>query len=558
MKNNAYWEDRQAQRMFEYMEDAEKAADEISKIYIKASRYLDLSIDDIYEKYRDKYGLSEDEAQKLLQTLPDDATIQELKRVLENDPKNKNKQELLKKLESPAYEFRIRRLQELRNRLDTVMENVYQQEKIASDSHYITQAGDAYYKSVFDVQQYTGLGFAPPAVTAKVIERVVNSKWSGKNYSERIWSNTGKLASTIKKELLLGLITGKTNKEVAKDIEIKFASGASNARRLVRTESNYLCNQMQKESYEKLEIEEYRFLATLDLRTSAICRSLDGVVKKLTEAVVGENYPPMHPWCRSTIISIIDDNVLSKLKRKALDPKTGKMIDVPANMTYEEWYKKYVEMNPDAKLEEKKIQKRSSDRKQYAQYKKVLGKDIPKTLDDFQNMKYTKVETWKELQKHYRTVNQYEIVSGKMRVTDILRLDQKYAEESAQFNSRYRSQGNIAIAEYDGKDYIAHSKIKNDISTGYKNYKGKMTFVFEQESKVFKTQVIPKDTGWDRKVDSEAKLFEYIHTIVEEEHSVLNIMTKLPMCDSCLDVFEQFKTLHPNISVNIIQRKVVK
>ena len=394
MKSNAYWENRQAQRMFEYMEDAEKAADEIAKLYIKASRYLDLSIDDIYEKYRDKYGLSEDEAQKLLQNLPDDATMQELKRALENDTKNKNKQELLKKLESPAYEFRIRRLQELRNRIDTVMENVYQQEKLASDSHYITQAGDAYYKSVFDVQQYTGLGFAPPAVTAKVIEKIVNSKWSGKNYSERIWSNTGKLASTIKKELLLGLITGKTNKEVAKDIEIKFASGASNARRLVRTESNYLCNQMQKESYEKLEIEEYRFLATLDLRTSAICRSLDGVVKKLTEAVVGENYPPMHPWCRSTIISIIDDNVLSKLKRKALDPKTGKMIDVPANMTYEEWYEKYVEMNPEAKLEEKKIQKRTSDRKQYAQYKKILGKDVPKTLDDFQDMKYTDSEKW--------------------------------------------------------------------------------------------------------------------------------------------------------------------
>lgn len=391
MKNDAYWENRQAQRMFEYMESAERIADEIAGLYQKASIYLDACIDDIFERYRDKYGLSDEEAKKLLESLPDDATIKELKKALEKNP---NSKELLEKLESPAYEFRIRRLQELRDRVDDVMSNIYNQEIKASISHYTELASESYYKSMFDIQQMTGFGFVPPAVTTNMIDRVINSKWSGQNYSKRIWKNTDELAKTVKQELLLGLLTGKTNREVADDIRLRLGSGASNARRLVRTESNYLCGQMQKETYKKFGIEKYRYLATLDLRTSKMCQALDGKIYLVSAAVVGKNYPPLHPWCRSTVISIVDEKNLSRIKRSALDPATGKTIKVPANMTYAEWYEKYVKSNPKAQLEEKKIKNRFADKKQYERYKKVLGNQVPKSLDEFQEMKYNDTEKW--------------------------------------------------------------------------------------------------------------------------------------------------------------------
>lgn len=124
------------------------------------------------------------------------------------------------------------------------------------------------------------------------------------------------------------------------------------------------------------------------------------------------------------------------------------------------------------------------------------------------------------------------------------------------FNSKFRSQGNIAIAEFEGKDYIAHSKIKNELSPGFKNYKGKMSFAFEIQDRCFITKVIPEKVGWDRKVDSEAKIFEYINTIANGSEQVLNLMSNYPMCDSCIGVFRQFQEKHQNIHVNIIQRKV--
>ena len=52
MSDLSYWERRKAQRMFEYMEEAEKAAAEIRSVYLKASRYISLELDQIFGRYR--------------------------------------------------------------------------------------------------------------------------------------------------------------------------------------------------------------------------------------------------------------------------------------------------------------------------------------------------------------------------------------------------------------------------------------------------------------------------------------------------------------------------
>ena len=69
------------------------------------------------------------------------------------------------------------------------------------------------------------------------------------------------------------------------------------AERLVRTETNYAMNQGHLEGYKASEVVgEYEILAFLDSRTSKICNEMDGKRFKLTEAQVGVNYPPFHPF----------------------------------------------------------------------------------------------------------------------------------------------------------------------------------------------------------------------------------------------------------------------
>ena len=106
---------------------------------------------------------------------------------------------------------------------------------------------------------------------------------------------------------------------------------------LARTETNYIHNQARLKLYEQLGIDEYLYIATLDLRTSDTCRALDGSTWKLSQSKIGVNYPPMHPQCRSTTIPNIHN--LSAF-RNAVDGE-GKHIYIPRTMTQEEYIKQY-------------------------------------------------------------------------------------------------------------------------------------------------------------------------------------------------------------------------
>ena len=154
MSSASYWEKRKAQRMFEYMQSAEDTADEIAKLYLRSSEYLSAELDKIYERYKRKHHLTDAEAYRLLNCLHDKTSIEELKEALRaGDGVEKD---ILAELEGPAYRARLERLEQLQNQLDQTMREVYKQEKARTTSHYVDLANEAYYRSIFDIQQRTG------------------------------------------------------------------------------------------------------------------------------------------------------------------------------------------------------------------------------------------------------------------------------------------------------------------------------------------------------------------------------------------------------------------
>ena len=124
--------------------------------------------------------------------------------------------------------------------------------------------------------------------------------------------------------------------EAAKAIKKPFKKLNNSTKALVDTEMCYAERQGTKAAYEDYGAEEYRYLATLDNLTCNKCGELDGIVFKFNNAIVGANYPPMHPYCRCTTIPVFDD--FNTIKRYAKDEK-GETIEV--SMTYDEWKKKY-------------------------------------------------------------------------------------------------------------------------------------------------------------------------------------------------------------------------
>lgn len=355
------------------MDKAEKQADQFDKIYQEAKTYLDKEINKIFDKFQRDYGLSQVDAKQVLKNMKDKKNLNELRKVLEARPNDPNIQRLLADLDSPAYSFRMKRLERLSDDLDRMRESIYHSEKTGSDAFYSDFMKDSYYKATFDLQQQTGLAYGFSGLPESEIKHLQSFSWldDGSTYSTDIWKNTGKLTSSIKDELLISLMTGRDTRETAQAIAERFNVGQNDARRLVRTESAFFHNQMELLSYEEADIEKYIFVAVLDKRTSHICQEHDNKVYDRDKATPGVNCPPMHPWCRSTTVAYDEDADYSKLKRRARNPETGKTELVPADMTYKEWYSKYVDGEDVVKESKPEVDD------------KIFVADKPNEIDDF-------------------------------------------------------------------------------------------------------------------------------------------------------------------------------
>jgi len=148
-----------------------------------------------------------------------------------------------------------------------------------------------------------------------------------------------------------GLLTGETTQSIAGRLigKLQFGEQASvrqlmakggqatavadgQVMALVRTSINQVANAAAMQTYEANQdiTKRYRYVATLDSRTSAICRALDG---KEFEYGKGPT-PPQHFNCRSTIVAVITDRLMPPSRNATRASADGQ---VPISTTYGDW-----------------------------------------------------------------------------------------------------------------------------------------------------------------------------------------------------------------------------
>ena len=141
------------------------------------------------------------------------------------------------------------------------------------------------------------MGVMAPGIPREAIKKIIEYPYAGKMFSDRIWDNKDALVKYIQQDLTVGIIRGDSIQKMARQLKKDLNVLYYQAERLVRTETNYAMNQAHLKGYKDSGVvEKYEFLAAHDKRTSKLCRDLDGEVFELSKAVVGENYPPMHPF----------------------------------------------------------------------------------------------------------------------------------------------------------------------------------------------------------------------------------------------------------------------
>lgn len=353
-KPNGYWEKRSTELMQRLEKGTENTINALIKAYEQATEDINKEITKIFNNYAKDSGLKKETLLQLLNKKETEQHYRNLLEVINNNITDESiKKKLLAKYNAPAYAYRISRYEMLQQNIDIQLKKLADIEQQITEIRYTDTIKEGYYHNIFDIQKGTGLGFSFAQIDNRTINLLLNENWTDNaNFSQRIWNNSEKLGEYLRTQLTADSISGKSIHKIAQELSEYMNVGLYNATRLVRTEVNHFTNEAEMLSYEELDIEKYRFIATLDNRTCDHCAELDNKVFDVKDRKPGKNYPPIHSNDRCTTVAEFDDDVLDGLQRRARD-ENGKPIIVPQDINYKKWsmqyapeqYKKYY-INP--------------------------------------------------------------------------------------------------------------------------------------------------------------------------------------------------------------------
>ena len=153
---------------------------------------------------------------------------------------------------------------------------------------------------------------------------------------------------------------------MAAKIEERFQVGMHKARRVVRTESNYCINQSELKGMKDAGFDKYEFISLGENAENVCdtCDDLDGQRFRISEAAVGVNCPPMHPFCRCKVTT----------PQEPLEDIQADIDRMLGDMSIEE-----IEQRLDMMIEEKEALPESNSTLNSAQ------ESVQKTIDNSEN-----------------------------------------------------------------------------------------------------------------------------------------------------------------------------
>lgn len=411
-----YWLEREKQRLENIDSIVDEHIKNLETLIKKSADNLDKEIFKLYVKYADDNNMS---YQSTLEYLTDGDRKEfqkDLKYYIET---YKNKEKALayrNKLQALSTRARVKRLEKMKAAL--LVEAGKLHEYLMTDTKNMMSSiyEESYLYKMYSMDQ-VGFGVKFDLPPVGIINELLNYPWSGKNYSSKVWDKTNNFTEKVGAVMTQGLVQGKPINLIVKDMRNSIVGKKGKGgrmydyKRLVRTEASFIAEQATIRSYKDANIEKYEYLATLDLRTSPICQSLDGKKFLVKDAKTMVNYPPMHAFCRSTTIPVVewDGEDDEPEERIARNPITGKNYYIE-DTSYDDWkdsiYSKY---GKKVDLEQAKIKNKSNDILQYKRYKKELKDLVPKDFEMFQNLKYNNEEEWNKLSYRYKLETVYNL-----------------------------------------------------------------------------------------------------------------------------------------------------
>ena len=319
MQSDTYWSKRLQELDVSLSKDEKQLFSELSKYYEQEYAALDKEIAAYYAKYGEENVIA---FRTLLLELPD----ADKQLLLQNmDEFAKQYPEFADLLPVRESIYKLNRLEGLQTSIVLQQLKIGAIEQSKFREHFEQQA----LKYANYAAEQLGFGTNFYRIDSEMLQVVIGNPWcNGKDFSERIWANREALAQTLQNEIANGLIRGEDYRTMSRILQQKFENTSQKqAERLVFTEDTYLSNEAKIRPFERnAAYTHYEYLCVEDHRTCETCRALSGQTFEISKRNAGLNFPPMHPWCRCTVMPVVED--LETIKRRLTSGGNDGKIEV--------------------------------------------------------------------------------------------------------------------------------------------------------------------------------------------------------------------------------------
>jgi len=189
----------------------------------------------------------------------------------------------------------------------------------AQDENYDSFLRDvilsAYVLTQFDVVR--GLNFKyniNSDIKKRTIDKMINYPWSGKTFSERIWANKEKLASTLKEVTTRGFLQGQPLGKMAGDIADRMGVSKRHASRLLYSETTHSYFTSCIEAYKDSGFKKLQVVSVPSDHWHWTKIHVNGHVFTIGTPEQAYYTPPIeYPGCKCDLIPLKSDNDIMRL-----------------------------------------------------------------------------------------------------------------------------------------------------------------------------------------------------------------------------------------------------
>lgn len=342
--SSEYWKDRMEASFLAGEKNARELSESLRTAYEEAARGISKEIEAFYGRYAGMNGLSVGEVKMRLNPKELKSYAEETKRYYDMVDPSKIGVDMAesyrKELRYQSARSYMSRLEALKTDLKHIVVDLGGKEWQGLERTLEKVYSDTYARTRCAADVYKGFSTGFARLNHDQLNTAIHQKWLGANFSDRIWKDKGSLLDSLNTTFLQGVARGQNPRKVAEEMSERLGANYSACERLVRTETAHIANMSTMKGYKDSGVKSYKILATLDSRTSEICRDYDGKVFDLKDMEVGVNAPPFHPNCRTTTVAYFApdeiDAMFEEAQRIARD-EGGRLYYVPASTTYRQW-----------------------------------------------------------------------------------------------------------------------------------------------------------------------------------------------------------------------------